>query len=205
MFRRVVPLALAAALLVPASARAFVSIEALYGISRPASADFDSALSGARNDPDLFDNSLQIAGGTVLFNLGGLQLGAIVDSTFKDNAASQTAVGGLLGFRLDLGALRIDLLGEAGGHRFGNFLEDRSVLSARDEDVWLAYVGLRPGVSFRLGTSPIVLGVWAFARWDLTDKDVPITVRGADDAADEGTLGLGGTTLGAALRLGFEL
>jgi hypothetical protein len=208
MSRRTTPLVVAfalLALLAPRAAQALISIEALYGIARPPSADFRSALSGAADDPDLFASSLHIAGGTVLVSLGGVQFGAVADTTFRGNSASQTAIGGLLGLRFDLGALRIDALAEAGGHRYGNFLEDPSVVTASSKEEWLFYLGLRPGIAFRFGegTPGLLVGLWGFARWDVNEKDVAVTIASAGDTSP-GSVELGGTTIGATLRVGLE-
>jgi opacity protein-like surface antigen len=198
---------LATALLAPATASAaVVTVEALYGLARPPSANLTTAIEGARNERDLSDSSLQLAGGDVIVNLGGMQFGAIVDTTFGDGV-TQTALGGLFGFRLG-DQLRLDLLGEAGGHRFGNVLDDRSIVTASSSSEWLLYVGVRPGVAYRFDLGPssagIVVGVWGFARWDVTDSDVGVTVGDASGASPA-NVELGGTTIGATLRLGLEL
>jgi hypothetical protein len=198
MLRRTVLALGALALMAPGAAHAVVTIEGFYGAARPPEANFRQSLAGTVNDQDLSDDTLQIAGGDLLLNLGGFQLGAIVDQTFGDGV-QQTAVGGLLGFRLG-DQLRLDLLGEAGGHRFGSLGDN---VDADDADQWLFYVGLRPGIAYRLGsgTPGLILGIWGFVRWDVTDDRVPLTVGGAR----VGDVDLGGTTIGATLRLGFEL
>jgi hypothetical protein len=197
--------AIAAALLVfPRPAHALVTLEGFYGIARPPSVDFSDAVTGARNDSHLFKDSLQIAGGDVILHLGWLELGAIVDTTFRSGSASQTAIGGLLGLGFDLGGLRLEALGEAGGHRLGNFTENPSIVTASSTSEWLAYVGLRPGVAVRIGGTPgLILGVWGFARWDVTDRNVPVSVSGATGTA-LGNVKLGGTTIGATARLGID-
>jgi hypothetical protein len=197
-------LAAVAILSMPHAARADVAIEGLYGFARPPDADFRAAVAGAAADDDLSDSSLQIAGGTVLLGLGALELGAVIDKTFGDGV-TQTALGALAGLRLG-DKLRLDLLGEAGGHRFGDFTDDPSVVTASSSDEWLFYVGLRPGLAYRIDLAPAVgllVGAWGFVRWDVTDKTVPITVRGA--AAAPGNLELGGVSIGAALRAGIVL
>jgi hypothetical protein len=183
---------------------ASIAIEGLYGLVRPPEANFQAAVAGAAADDDLSESSLQIAGGTLLLDLGGLEFGAIIDKTFGDGV-TQTALGALAGLRLG-DKLRLDLLGEAGGHRFGDFTDDPSVVTASSTDEWLFYVGLRPGLAYRIDLLPgvgLLVGVWGFVRWDVTDKTVPVTVSGAPAAP--GDLELGGTSIGATLRAGIEL
>jgi hypothetical protein len=206
MTHRAAPLLLAAAILAPATASAAVTIEAFYGIARPPSADFSAAVSGAGDDPDLIDNSLNIAGGDLILHLGILEIGAIADVSWKSGSASQTAIGALLGVGGDLGGtLRVELLGEIGGHRYGNFLENSEVVTSSSSSEWLAYVGLRPGIAYRLpvGDMGVLVGIWGFARWDLTTSDLPVTVGTADDASP-GSLELGGTSIGAVARIGLD-
>lgn len=200
--RRTIYLLGAMALLVPAAALANsnVMIEGFYGIERPPSTSFSAAVSGAVNSPDLFSSSLQLAGGDVLVDLGGLELGVIGDTTFGHNTASQTVLGALGGLALGTGTARIDLLAEAGGNRYGS-LSAHPDVTASSTDEWLFYVGLRPGVSFKLSGGPITAGLWGFVRWDVTSKNVPVTVG---NVANAGSYKLGGTTIGATLRLGFE-
>lgn len=206
MTRRIAPLLLlAAAILVPSAASAAVTIEAFYGITRPPSADFEAAVSGAADDPDLFDNSLQIAGGDIIFHLGLLEIGAIADFSWKSGSARQTAVGGLIGVGGDMGQLRLELLGEVGGQRYGDFTENREILTASSSEEWFAYVGVRPGIAYRFSSDGpgFIIGIWGFARWDLDSSDVRVTVARADDVS-AGSLELGGTTIGAVARLGFD-
>jgi hypothetical protein len=193
-----------AILLAPHTAWAGIAIEGLYGFARPPEANFRAAVSGAANDDDLSESSLQIAGATLLLNLGALELGAIIDKTFGDGV-TQTALGGLVGLHLG-DKLRLDLLGEAGGHRFGDVTDDPSVVTGSSADEWLFYVGLRPGLAYRIDLSPgvgFLVGIWGFVRWDVTDKTVPVTVRGATGLAP-GDVELGGTSIGATLRAGIE-
>jgi hypothetical protein len=207
MTRRLVPFLAAAAILAPHAASAAVSLEVFYGLSRPKAADFSAAVSGTADDPDLYDNSVNIAGGNVLLHLGLFELGAIIDTSWKSGQASQTAIGALAGIGGDMGGwLRLELLGEVGGQRYGNFTEDPDIVTASSSSEWLAYVGLRPGIAVRVPVgatrkTAVLVGIWGFARWDLTDATVPVTVGAADDAGD---LELGGTTIGATLRLGLD-
>jgi hypothetical protein len=203
MIRRIVwVLGVVALCFAPAAAGALdLQVEGFYGLERPPTTSFRSAVSGTGSASDLFKSSLQLAGGDVLLNLGGLEVGAIADVTFGNHTASQTAIGALAGAAIAAGGVKLDLLAEAGGHRFGNLASNPDIATASSSNEWLFYVGLRPGVSVKLG-GPLTLGLWAFVRWDVTTQDVPVTVGNAGSA---GSYKLGGTTVGAAVRLGFDL
>jgi hypothetical protein len=203
MMRRTVGLLAAVVLgIAPRAASALdLQLEGFYGFARPPTTSFRAATSGTGSASDLYNSSLQLAGGDVLLNLNGLELGGIADVTFGNASASQTAIGALAGAAISLGFAKLDLLAEAGGHRFGNFAKNPDVVTASSSSEWLFYVGLRPGLSFKLG-GPLSLGVWAFVRWDVDTQNVPVTVGSAGSA---GSYKLGGTTVGATVRLGFDL
>jgi hypothetical protein len=204
--RRHIALAAVSAVLfsAPRAAQALITLEGYYGLARPPSVDFHSAVSGATNDSHLWSDSLNIAGGDLILHLGLLELGAIGDVTWKSGSASQTAIGALGGVGFDLGGFRLEALGEAGGHRIGNFTENPSIVTSSSTSQWLAYLGLRPGIAYRFGEkSGFILGLWGYARWDVTSKNVPVTVASAGGTAP-GELKLGGTTVGATVRLGYD-
>jgi hypothetical protein len=204
MIRRLAPIVLAALALAPRAASAIISIDAFYGLTQPPSASFSSAVSSAQSNPDLLASSLQIAGGDVILHLGLLELGAIADTSFKSGSASQTAVGALGGVGFGLGNLRLEALGELGGQRYGDFLKNPSIVTASSKQEWLAYVGLRPGVAWRFGESAgFVIGLWGFARWNLTSSNVPVTVASASGTTP-GSVKLGGTTIGLVARVGLD-
>jgi hypothetical protein len=191
-----------AALLAPSLAFGTGTIEGFYGIARPPGTSFRSDVSGAVHDPHLFRNSEQNAGGDLMFNLSWLQFGAIADHSWASGKASQTALGGLLGVKLALGPVRLDLMGEGGAHRYGDLGSETN----SNKDQWLAYLGLRPGVAFKLSDPDkpgFLVGVWTFVRWDLNSKRVPVTAANAGDVSP-GSVRLGGSTVGATLRLGFD-
>jgi hypothetical protein len=205
MIRRLAPVLVAAVALAPRAASAFVSIEGFYGLTRPPSASFSAAASGAANNPDLIASSLNLAGADVLLHLDWLELGAIADTSFKSGSASQTALGGLVGLGWDLArTLRIEALGEVGAQRYGDFLNNRSVVTASSKSEWFMYAGLRPGIAYRFGSEPgLLVGIWGFVRWDLTTSNVPVTVAGASGTSP-GSLKLGGATIGAVARVGVD-
>ncbi len=210
MIRRLVPiLFLAAALGAPQAAHAAVSLEVFYGLSRPRADSFSQAVSGTANDPNLVADSLNIAGGDLLFHLGLFEVGGVIDTSWKANSASQTAIGGLVGIGGDYaGWLRLEALGELGAQRYGNFANNPSIVTSGSSQEWFTYLGLRPGIALHIPASEsgkigVLAGVWGFARWDLTTSNVPVTV-GSVGSTQPGTIKLGGTTIGAELRLGIE-
>lgn len=208
MIRRIFPILIVAALAVPQAASAAVSLEVFYGLSRPQSDSFSAAVSGAADDPHLIRDSLNIAGGDLLLHLGLLELGAIIDTSWKSGSASQTAIGGLIGVGGDMdGWLRLEALGEIGAQRYGNFAENPNIVTSSSSSEWLAYVGLRPGVAIRIpvgeAKTGVLVGVWGFARWDLNSSNVPVTV-GSAGSTSPGSIKVGGTTIGAELRLGVD-
>ncbi len=191
------PAVLAAALLAPRLAYGLGTVEGFYGWSRPPASNFHAATSGASHGR-LFKDNLMTAGGDVLLNFSWLEVGAIGDVSWASNSGNQTALGGLVGTKLPLGPARLDLLGELGGHPFGNF----SNVSGSKTDQWLMYVGLRPGIAYSFGVDGkgLMIGIWGFVRWDVTSNNVPVTANNVN----VGSYKLGGTTVGATLRLGFD-
>jgi hypothetical protein len=180
-----------------------VDLSIHYGVDKYDSVGLRSGLAGTdfSSSQQLGDAS-QSVGATLIARLGVLDLGVIgeLGRPGKDNTTS--VIGGLAGFNFDVGPLRLEALGEAGGHRYGNALQNPAVIGDSDRSDWLAYVGLRPGVSVRLGEGGAFLGVWGFARWDVTSKDVQVTLQ---DGTGTGSYKLGGSQFGAALRLGFSI
>lgn len=195
-------LVLAGAVLAPGLALAAGTIEGFYGIARPPGTSFRSDVSGAVHDPHLFRNSEQNLGGDLMFNVDWIQVGAIADHTWASGKASQTALGALAGAKVAAGPVRLDLMGEAGAHRYGNLGSETN----GNKDQWLAYVGLRPGLAFKLGVPNLpgpIVGLWTFVRWDLNSERVPVTAANVGQTA-VGSVKVGGSTIGANLRVGYE-
>jgi len=112
----------------------------------------------------------------------------------------------VVGFALPLGeSLRIDLLGELGGHKISNITTSNGGVDySQAKAVWLPYVGARPMLTLRLPVGPVkVIGsIAAFARWDLMKRDTTL----APTAGGSTTLPyqLGGTTFGLTAGAGIE-
>lgn len=190
----------AAALLAPDFARGVgFTVEGFYGLTRPP----DTSIRNAVDDRNLFDDSLQLAGADVLLRFGMFEIGAIADVNWGEGSATQSALGALAGVAVPLGPARLDLLGEVGGQRYGNLAKNPNIADTDTREQWLAYVGLRPGIAFKVGgPGPgLQLGVWTFARWDLQKEDVPVDLGSGPGSGD---YELGGVTLGATLRVGVD-
>ena len=155
------------------------------------------------SDSSQLKDASQHVGATAILRLSALELGAIAEIGRPGKSDATTAIGALGGVGLDFASLRFEALAEAGGHRYGSVLKDSALVTHSSKDVWLAYVGLRPGLSYRPSGSAWILGVWAFARWDLSNKTIPVTL--ASDGSSAGDYKLGGSQYGAGLRLGFSL
>ena len=147
---------------------------------------------GQLGSSDLHGN-LDAYGGSALLRLGWLDVGALYEGSFR--AVSDSFVlTPLAGVAWDVSdAVRIDLLGELGGHRITH-------IGADAQSVWLPYLGLRPTLSLRLplGMARLVLSAAPFARWDLVKKEVSGGTAGT-------TYDVGGTTFGLVGGVGLEI
>lgn len=59
-------------------------------------------------------------GATAIMRLGTVELGAIGELGHPGKSNTTTVLGALGGLNLDLRLIRIEALGELGGHRYGN-------------------------------------------------------------------------------------
>jgi hypothetical protein len=172
-----------------------------YGLDKYDSVGLRSGLGGVKNESLLKDTSTTV-GATAIFRSGMLELGGIGEIGRPGQSGSTTLLGALGGLGFDLGRFRLEALGELGGHKYGDVLHDAAVVSRSRSDAWLVSVGLRPGLAMRLGPQDALLvGVWAFARWDVTSQDVQVNLGGGNSS----TYKLGGSQFGASLRVGISL
>jgi len=172
-----------------------------YGLDKYDAVGLKSGLGGVRSSGRLKDASTHL-GATVVYRGGLLELGVIGEIGRPGKDGSTTLLGALGGLGFDLGALRLEALGEVGAHKYGDVLKDPAVVTRSKSEAWLVSVGLRPGLSLRFGPGDILLvGVWAFARWDVTSQDVQVNLTGTGNS----TYKLGGSQFGAAVRAGISL
>lgn len=206
MFRR---LTLCALLAVPALSRAdiiSVSAELYGGYDKYDALGVKSGVSALNlSDKALLKNANTHIGLSGILKLGTLEAGALLETGKQSGGGSTITAGALGGLGLDLAGLKLEALAELGGHRFGDFLKDPSIQQLSTDNAWLYYFGLRPGVSYVFGTGlKFLVGIWGFARWDLTTKNVVVTYNTGTGTAQK-TYKLGGSDFGASLRLGLVL
>jgi hypothetical protein len=160
-----------------------------------------SGLGGVRSAGRLQGVSTHL-GATAIYRSDLGEIGVIGEIGRPGQAGGTTLLGALLGLGLDVEAFRLEALGELGAHRYGDLLKDGAVTSRSRSEAWLVSVGLRPGLSIRFGPGDmLLLGVWAFARWDLTSQNVQVSLGSGNDS----TYKLGGSQYGASVRVGFRI
>ena len=192
---------LALSLALPASpvlADSALDLTVHFGLDKYDAVGLKSGVGGVRDSGRLRDASTHL-GATVIYWNGMGEIGVIGEIGRPGKDGSTTLLGLLGGLGFNLGALRLEALGELGAHRYGDLLEDPAVVTRSKSEAWLVSVGLRPGLSLQLG--PVLVGVWAFARWDVTSQDVQVNLGGSNDS----TYKLGGSQFGASLRAGFRI
>jgi hypothetical protein len=169
-----------------------------YGLDKYDAVGLKSGLGGVSSEGRLKDASTHV-GATAIYWSGIGEIGVIGEIGRPGKSGSTTLLGALGGLGIGLGAFRLEGLGELAAHRYGNVLEDSTVVTRSKSEAWLVSVGLRPGLSVTFG--PLLVGVWAFARWDVTSQDVQVNLGGGNVS----TYKLGGSQFGASLRAGVRL
>jgi hypothetical protein len=112
-----------------------------------------------------------------LAGIGGFGFGAVIDKTVSGSA--QPWAGALMaGILIPVSVVRIEALGELGrrARDFGDLFNSTGQ----------TFLGFRPGVSFRLAPTAIVLGVSGVARWPTSGGDF-----GSPDFGIVGRVGFG--------------
>lgn len=213
--RPLLALALAAAAITPAAARADASNAAPWSITAQVwggVARYDvlglehgvGTLTQADAN-DLLQGNFDTRGGSAVLRLGWLDLGALFEGSWPKSAADSVVVTPLVGFAWDLATmLRLDVLGELGGHRISN-IGSGTQGAAAVESVWLPSVGVRPSLSLRVPVGPVraVVSLTPFARWDLVKRTVNVQIQGTTNEVQ--SYRAGGSTFGVVVGAGVEL
>jgi hypothetical protein len=137
--------------------------------------------------------SMDTRGASAVLRLGWLDVGTLYEGSFRE-VSDSFVLTPLVGVKWDLSdVVRLDLLGELGGHRITN-------IGVEAQSVWLPYIGLRPTLSVRVpvGFTRVVLSASPFARWDLVKKEVPGGTAGT-------SYDVGGSTFGLVGGIGLEI
>jgi hypothetical protein len=172
-----------------------------YGGNKYDAVGLKSGLGGVTREGRLQDASTQL-GATAIFRSGMMELGVIGEVGRPGKDGSTTLLGALGGLGFDVGAFRLEALGELGAHKYGDVLKDTAVVTRSRSEAWLVSVGVLPGLSVRFGPdNRLLAGLWVFARWDVTSEDVQVNLTDTGNS----TYKLGGSQFGAALRAGFSL
>jgi hypothetical protein len=172
-----------------------------YGRDRYDAVGLSSGLGSLSSSSRLRDLSTH-AGATVILRGGMAELGAIGEIGRPGKHGTTSLLGALGDLGFDAGPLRLEALVELGAHRYGDLLKDSRVVTRSRSEAWLLSAGLRPGISVRFGPRDrLLVGVWAFARWDVTHQDVQVTLA----SEDRSTYRLGGSQCGASARIGISL
>lgn len=202
--------ALAVALALAPAARAEdslgLTLQLMGGASRY---DVDGLQDGvATQGRDLLQSRATSYGASALLRLGSLDLGVLYEGRLIRSRTDSAVLTPVVGLALPLGeVVRIDLLGELGGHRVSGVQFDGEVDVSQAETVWLPSVGARPTLTLRFPLGPIrwVASLAGFARWDLIRREASVTVTEGGVQQPTVPYRLGGTTFGFAVGLGLEL
>ena len=132
-------------------------------------------------------------------------MGGTVDTTPGINGDGRMSIALLLGFQPEVEGTRIQLLGEAGRHRFSNV--GGSLFGHQlGPDTWLPYLGVRLGLARTVPAHGLFeVGAWLFGRYDVgeaTVTNVSGPLGGEETRTD---YRLGGWMGGLALQVGLRL
>ncbi len=159
---------------------------------------------GAADGQDLIQGNFDTVGAQGLLRIRWLDLGVLYEGTLLDTDAKNEILTPVVGIAWDLSErVRLDLLGELGGHRVTGVGSGNDLLAEPPKTVWLPSVGVRPSLSYRMpfGPAGLVLSATPFARWDLVKKDVSVQTSSVDPTVYE----VGGTTFGLVVGAGIEI
>ena len=172
-------------------------------VSAWAASALDRSVTTVSDGAPLHPTALLI-GVTALANVGDLAVGAALDSFSGIFGEGRLAIAGLGGWQPKLiGHLRLQILGEAGAHRFSG-VGDGLFAQQVGGPTWLPYGGVRLGAALAFA-SHVDVGWGLFARYDVGSNTVT--------TIDSGFLGspstrvdydVGGFMVGLAIQVGVR-
>jgi hypothetical protein len=167
-----------------------------------AGAAVDRSVSAAESGRPLHDG-VPLVGATTLGNIGRLAMGGAVDATPGASGDGRLSLGLLLGFQPELDGTRIQLLGEAGRHRFSD-VGGSAVAHQLGSDTWLPYAGVRLGAARTVPAHGMFeVGAWVFGRYDIGNATVTNVSEFLRETRTD--YRLGGWMCGVALQGGLRL
>ncbi len=167
-----------------------------------AGAAVDRSVVAADSGRPLHDGA-PLIGATALGNVRWVALGGTVDATPGTNGDGRLSIGVLLGVQPEVDRIRIQVLGEAGRHRFSD-VGGTAFAHQLGPDTWLPYLGLRLGVARTVPAHGMFeVGAWLFGRYDVGEATV--TNVGTFMQENRTDYRLGGWMCGLALRVGLHL
>jgi hypothetical protein len=159
----------------------------------------------ATDGKDLLSGNFDTIGGSVVLHHYAWEYGALYEGTLMQTRAQSAFYTPVFGFGFDLtDNVRIEALAEFGGHQISQ-IGAGNTFAAETRTVWLPYVGLRPGVAYRIPLPDVrlVVGLSPFARWDLVRRNVEVRTSGGP--VSRVSYEAGGTAFGIVASLGLEL
>jgi hypothetical protein len=210
--RTLLPLAAALALAIPSVALAggnwSLTLGVWGGVSRYDVLGLGHGVGavGSEDGRDLLEGNFNAVGASAVLRLGWLDLGALYEGTLLDRHARSEVLTPLVGFAWNVtDKVRLDVLGELGGHRINDIGRGNDLLAEPPKTVWLPYVGVRPTLSYRLPVGPtrLVFSATPFARWDLVKKEV--VIQTSSGPASHTVYEAGGTAFGLVGGIGIEI
>lgn len=171
------------------------------GVSRYDVLDLGQGMSAA-DGKDLLSGNFDTIGGAVVLHHYAWEFGALYEGTLMQKGAQSQFYTPVFGLGFDItDNVRLEVLGELGGHRISQIGagNDRTL---ETRAVWLPFVGLRPGVAYRIPLDDVrlVLALSPFARWDLQRRIVEVRAAVAPVSYEAG-----GTAVGIVAAIGLEL
>lgn len=104
-----------------------------------------------------------IVGGDILAGIGGFGVGVLVDKVVSGNGGQPWTGSVLAGILIPITVVRLEVLGEL-GRRAGSFDD---IFKSGGQTI----VGVRPGVSFRIPETALVIGAAGIVRWPTSGGD----------------------------------
>jgi len=204
------PLALAAALALGAPAAASADIFSL-SLTVWGGRQYSNVLTAKQDlasfsSKDVIDGRFNTWGTQALARIAMFDAGLLFEGGFPGSGPKSGVVTPVFGVNWSFPIIKLDLLGEFGGHRVTNIGQSDQFTAASTQTTWLPQAGLRFGVSLRAPMGPVglVLTVTPYARWDLVRKTVTVPGAGAD-AGTFRAYSVGGSTYGVIGGIGIEI